>query len=441
MSTRYVDFEITVLEKRDEGYPVRVKSPAGDDKSLLHLDVKAQTFQSDLQRLREFDTDEALLTRLGRTLYEALFQPPVASAWRSCRDGLEAGEELRIKLIIEPQELSTLPWELMCDPDSYPLASTYSIVRYLPLPSPIRPMKVELPLRILCVISGPSDWEQLDGDKEKARLEKALQPLRERGLVHLDFSREAHWSAIQDRLRRGGYHIFHYIGHGWFDPDERRGHLILENPDGTGDEVDARRLKVLFDRSSIRLAVLNGCETARFSLEPLMGVAPALVRADIPAVVAMQFEVPDTSAITFSSMFYQTLAEGHPVDYCVSEARKALIGEVGLSQVDWAIPSLWMRGDGVLFELPTPPPAAEEKELEEIEDTGEDTGSLKYMDDEALKDLLETHRTNLGVLEQQAAMYGGMPPLPIIHQIRNSKEQIRLIQIELQRRRQRMSSG
>lgn len=436
-STKYVDFEITVLEEADEGYPVRVKSPAGDDKSLLQLDAEAQPFQDDLQRLREFDTDEQMLTHLGQTLYDALFQPPASSAWRSCRDGLEVNEELRIKLTIEPQELSTLPWEMMCDPDGYPLASIYSIVRYLPLPRPILPMEVEPPLRVLCVVSSPSDWEPLEVDSEKARIQDALQPLRDQGQVHLDFSDEARFSAIQSQLRRGGYHIFHYIGHGWFDPDKRRGHLVFEKPDGTGEEMDARRLKILFDRSSIRLAVLNACETARFSLEPLMGVAPALVRADIPAVIAMQFEVPDTSAITFSGMFYQTLAEGYPVDYCVSEARKTLIGEIGLDEVDWAIPSLWMRGDGVLFKLPESPeplPPAPPPPPEEEAEEGEDTGTLKYMGEEALMDLLETHRTNLGILGRRSAAFGGEPPLHVLSQIRHAEQQIRLIQIELQRR-------
>src|SRR6185503_16705930 len=79
------------------------------------------------------------------------------------------------------------------------------------------------------------------------------------------------------------------------------------------------------------------------------GVATNLVRLGIPAVVAMQFEISDEAAITFSSEFYAALVDGLPVDAAVAEARKAMYAT---SDVEWATPVLYMRSsNGVLFQL------------------------------------------------------------------------------------------
>ncbi|MBC8448937.1 MAG: hypothetical protein H8D78_14420 [Chloroflexi bacterium] len=60
--------------------------------------------------------------------------------------------------------------------------------------------------------------------------------------------------------------------------------------------------------------------------------------------------------------------------------------------------------------------------------------TLKYMDDETLKELLETHRVNLRHLELQKAQYGALVPLHIVNQITSTEGEIRLIEAELQRR-------
>jgi len=59
---------------------------------------------------------------------------------------------------------------------------------------------------------------------------------------------------------------------------------------------------------------------------------------------------------------------------------------------------------------------------------------LKYLDDEALSGLLETHRANLRHLEMQKAQYGALVPLYIVNQITNTEKEIGLIEAELLRR-------
>jgi hypothetical protein len=88
-------------------------------------------------------------------------------------------------------------------------------------------------------------------------------------------------------------------------------------------------------------------------------MVPALIRGQIPAVIAMQFKVPDASARAFAGEFYRALAEGFPIDACVTEGRKAVMGAVGLGQPDWGIPVVYTRApDGKLFELPESAPVA-----------------------------------------------------------------------------------
>jgi hypothetical protein len=79
-------------------------------------------------------------------------------------------------------------------------------------------------------------------------------------------------------------------------------------------------------------------------------VAGSLVHRDIPAVVAMQFEISDEAAIVFSRGFYEPLAAGSPVDESLGAARLAMLAERG-DDIEWGTPVLFMRvADGRIFD-------------------------------------------------------------------------------------------
>jgi hypothetical protein len=81
-------------------------------------------------------------------------------------------------------------------------------------------------------------------------------------------------------------------------------------------------------RRSLRLVVLNACEGARSARDdPFGGMAQALVRRGIPAVVTMQFEISDAAALVFSQPFYQAIADGLQVDVATLEVRDAMFAE------------------------------------------------------------------------------------------------------------------
>jgi hypothetical protein len=108
---------------------------------------------------------------------------------------------------------------------------------------------------------------------------------------------------------------------------------------------------LLHDHASLRLAILNACEGARASrTDPFAGTAQSLVEQGIPAVIAMQFEVPDETAILFAHEFYGAVADGYPVDTALAEARKAIFARG--EGLDWGTPVLHMRApDGRIFDL------------------------------------------------------------------------------------------
>jgi hypothetical protein len=79
-------------------------------------------------------------------------------------------------------------------------------------------------------------------------------------------------------------------------------------------------------------------------------MAPALVRFEVPAVVANQYAIQDKCAIAFSRQFYCALAGGLPIERAVSAGRVAAYN-VDPKGRDWGVPVLYLRAkDGELFE-------------------------------------------------------------------------------------------
>jgi hypothetical protein len=197
---------------------------------------------------------------------------------------------------------------------------------------------------------------------EWTKLEEALGDLKQGGLITVDKLEEATLEALQKRLRRNEYHVFHFIGHGGFDERAQDGVLVLEDETGRSQQVSGEFLRALFqNHRPLRLAVLNACEGARTSpTDPFAGAAQSLVQGGVSAVIAMQFEITDKAAIAFSSEFYAALADGYPVDAALTEARTAIFTRV--SAMEWAIPVLYLRSpDGRIFEVePLREPAEED---------------------------------------------------------------------------------
>lgn len=307
-------------------------------------------FQHQLDRILHRAATQEELQSVGEALFDALFPPRIFKLWSQSVGGLADEIGMRIRLRVRPPELMILPWELIFEEEYLGLRLRFPIVRYLDLPDPPKSFGVRPPLRVLVVTSQPRDLRSFDVDAELANIGAALGQQPDR--IALDVLGVARRDDLLAKLREG-YHVLHYVGHGAFDG--REGYLILENAAGRSDPVPALLLGQMVADSNLRLAVLNACETSSMGQDrDLGGVAHQLVKGGIPAVVAMQSTIPDSSAIAFSRQFYGALAGGWPVDAAVQEGRRGIMTTLGSEWAgfaDWAIPTLYMRAtDGAILE-------------------------------------------------------------------------------------------
>ena len=362
---RLLNFDVSIQPGNGGYYTRVVASPTGEayaefalpfsdqDLQILALKVATLVGRTRRQARRIQSQERQLLEDFGGQLFQAAF----SGAVRDCLDrSLAAAERknagLRIRLRLPPA-LANIPWEYLYDRESagfIGLSPETVLVRYVEMPRPQRPLPISPPLRILAMISAPSDVPELQGDDEWDKLRSAVGDLTDRGMVEADRLETGTLAALQRPLRRHEYHVLHFVGHGMYDEDAQDGALALEGQDGRTRLVTGRDLSVMLKGyRSLRLVVLNACEGARSARDdPFGGVAQALVRQGIPAVIAMQFEISDAAALVFSQSFYQAVADGLPVDLAMVEARKAMFAEG--NEVEWATPVLYLRSpDGRVF--------------------------------------------------------------------------------------------
>ncbi|HSK80808.1 MAG TPA: SUMF1/EgtB/PvdO family nonheme iron enzyme [Thermoanaerobaculia bacterium] len=291
---------------------------------------------------------------VGRRLFEAFFAGEVGLLWQ-----MEASQSARrVRLCLHLRDAdgsSDWPWEWLYDPHAkrfLALSVDTPLVRYPAAMAPVRPLRCTLPLRILVVAASPPGSGRIGVQQEWEALQASLQGLVNKGEVVLELLERATLPDLQRKLRKR-FHIIHFIGHGFFDRNQREGGLLFEDEQGGGRRVTGRELgALLLGRKTVSLIILNACEGGRSDLAaPSAGVAQTLALAGVPAVVAMQFKITDPAAVVFARHFYEAIAEKDPVDVAVAEARQAMFSS-DRNGIEWGTPVLFLRSsDGQLFDI------------------------------------------------------------------------------------------
>jgi CHAT domain/TIR domain len=362
----YQDFDLLIEPGSLGSYRARVlRSPAGESApvrfTLPFSEVELENFVLKVglgrRRTRGLGRPEsAPMKDFGGELYGAVFQGELRDALQrslSLAHAQQAGLRLRLRLADTP-ELAELPWEFLYDRRRnrfLTLSRRTPLVRYLDLPDPPHPLSVDGPLRLLVMISSPSNYAALDAGREWNLVTGALARQQAGGRVIIE-RLVASMNALRQRLRRDAFHVVHFIGHGRYRPDWGSGVLVMEDRAGRAQEVTGEELGgLLSEYDQTRLAVLNACEGARSDAsDPFAGVAQSLIQQGLPAVVAMQFEITDDAAIIFAREFYGAIADGYPLEAALAEARGAIRDEGNLTE--WGTPVLYSRApDGRLFDL------------------------------------------------------------------------------------------
>jgi hypothetical protein len=216
--------------------------------------------------------------------------------------------------------------------------------------------------RVLLVSANPAGTDRLQLDVELSRAEEALN----RNSLRPAVLRGATRSTLHDCIHDMAPQIVHFMGHGTFDTLYDEGALVLTDSDGKSDLLRASTLAGFFTGiPTPRLVILNACLTAasepqtNSTFAAFASIAAALSATGLPAVIAMQSTIRDSSAIRFTHRLYSALVRNAPIEGALSQARSA-IGALDRSMLDWAVPVLYLRthgGGSVLEAVRSAPPA------------------------------------------------------------------------------------
>jgi hypothetical protein len=383
---RYQDFVLladhVVLD--DRGLPstfeVRVfDSPVGQGEQLERVTIPADLRRRvrDLEE-RRLDADEPAQVELGAALGNLLLPDYARGLFEASRARIGDDEGLRLRLRLA-DELADFPWEYAYLDAHRGEASAagflgldprISIVRHEVIAEPVPGSWFGAPAqrRVVVAMASPEPhdlYRPLDLATEQRALKEALAATPGVVAQYLpDYGEEDGGTApgvtakdlLSALVTRAD--IFHFAGHGEFSKDMGaalgsvvgEGSLLLADEDNQADRIPADRLGQVLAGKGVRLAVLGACESGRRDGQNVWSsVAAALLRAGIPAVVAMQFTVGDHEAAQFAGGLYQALAAGLTIDEAVAMGRTAIrLSAKGdrADRRDWGVPVLYLRNAG-----------------------------------------------------------------------------------------------
>ncbi len=390
MAIHYVPFQVTVYPKSGDIYPVRTEfrgsTALGELPAALPM-LQADELQQAQEWLRRGFVDTEYTADLGGRLFQMLFSGSLCDAFRAAYATVEH-EEAALRIILTlPDELSTLPWELMFDAQGVhgflARSKSATLVRHFDgLPIPSTPSK-QGPLRILVVTASPSDAPPVSATLEattirsilsgrSSNLIHTLQLLRRRfslpssgeatielkQLVDVDVLCNASRRTLQQKLDSAqGYDVIHFAGHGLIH--DRRSYLLLEQPtngsaEALSDPITVEEFAELIAHPRLSLVVLNACQTAG-TLPLFTNAARAIMQRQTPAVIGMQTEVLDQSAMEFAREFYHAWAAGEAIEGALVSARRLMTEARHGVIADWSIPVLYLGPyDGLTLTMDFP---------------------------------------------------------------------------------------
>ncbi|HSM54525.1 MAG TPA: CHAT domain-containing protein [Candidatus Sulfomarinibacteraceae bacterium] len=314
---------------------------------------------------RALSKDE--IRQLGEALFKTLFDKELRTHFLERYHKVVHGSKgnlLRLELEFNEAnapELVALPWEFMRAPSNNQITGALWLAtaprlilartRGLWLPADNLALAPDETLKIGVAVADPEGLGKVKYKKLWAELQN-LAGEHDR-IELLPLAHPATRDSI-DELLGHKPHIFHFIGHGRLEKSNGRefGEIAIVREPHLPRWIDAEQFSTFLNRHRPKIVVLQACKgAAGASGEAFVSVASQIVRQNIPAVIAMQYEVSNATARRFARRFYRRLAEGKPVDEAVQEGRNT-ISDFHES-LDFSIPVLYMRSrHGQVFSQP-----------------------------------------------------------------------------------------
>ena len=355
MAEPYADLELAFRWVAEQGgLDVGLRFVLSDEAvdNWIHL---TEVLKIDLKELARRSNDA---DAYAEALTQMVFSRPDIADFYNGSYGRAAERPVHLRLNLDtPPAFHEVHWELLRDPTSeHPLATTDRILfsRYLSSPDfRMVPWRTKQASRALVVIASPSDLDtyrpggrrlaEVDVDLERRNAETALAGIE---TVYLADPARATLANLVSELEKQ-VDILHLVCHGAITGDVP--FIFLENPDGTADIVDGRRLAEMVFSLAHRpsLAMLGSCQSAgeggvRTTTDDgaLAGLGPRLAGAGIAAVIAMQGNVTMETAQLFATRFFTELRRDGVVDRAVATARRLVRDR---DRPDWWVPALFSR--------------------------------------------------------------------------------------------------
>ncbi len=371
------NFEIRLADLNDEYFALSVIDAPG-----LSADLVARSFpvaKSSLVSMSQPDLSSALnrsdpafrapnstagkdIRQFGTALFDLLFwaNPDLHQCWAAFAAGAQPSKRLRLTL---SGEASTLPWETLCDLHTLNgyVARHMSVVRFSPIPPAIAPLDVGRErLSMLVVFADPTGDLGQVLDKEREEITNALEPVvpGDLDIDYVEADGNPTLAQLEAKAKKRKYHILHYCGHA-----VSQGGGQLQFRGAKGGEPAPMSWEELHHAleptmSSLRLVVLNTCQTAQpdkelASYTPFSSLATSFLNAGAAMVIAMQYRIRPDTASMFSKVFYEQacprlFASAHSIEEAVRQARCAIAG--AQNAAEWITPVTYssMRGDEIL---------------------------------------------------------------------------------------------
>ncbi|NEO69227.1 CHAT domain-containing protein [Moorena sp. SIO3H5] len=327
----------------------------------------------EIARQKDALNDSSKTRALGEALFDILFDDALRNDFVKFYNKVvhQKKQLIRVELEIDERkipEVAALPWEFLRLPARANSGKIWmgtvpdlAFSRRRPQGIPAKPIQLDKneKLRIALVVSDPPDFKRrVRYEPVQEALEKLAKEQANR-VELLPIVNSANPEAIDSILSQEP-HIFHFIGHGRLvnESNQDVGEIALVEQDfNEAMWVDADYFSEMFNTHRPGVVMLQACEGAMLSAsQAFVGVASSIVEQNIPVVVAMQYEVTNSTASRFARRFYQQLAADDPVDIAAQYGRRAIIqGPTQDRKRDFATPVIFMRvTDGYLFQSQEP---------------------------------------------------------------------------------------
>ncbi len=301
---------------------------------------------------------------IGRRLYTSLFpvslQPAIQIALNKARTEHKY-VSIQLRFGENDFDLARYPWELLHDGKRFLLpGGLVEITRYVAYNEGSTDLKFDLPITMLYVSSRPGDLGLSTENLEQNRVLNALHPNEK---IKIDIIEHSTFENLVKHINRTDYQIFHFDGHGVFakqcpyckklllpstticpkcknslEEIRAQTYLAFEGVDGLADFISSKTLENILTGSEIRLAFISACQTSMMEQDTFYSLGAALIRAGIPSVIAMQFEIEDADAALFCEEFYFSIATNKNLSRSLRLARKLLY-----NRQSWFIPTFYLR--------------------------------------------------------------------------------------------------